>query len=188
MNIWETLKTKAGPLPVWAWTLFGTILLALVLIRQKNKNAGQTKAAADQTNTDLGTAAQLANMFEVAGLMPYQGGDVYINTTTTQNPPPGKHTPTPLPQPIPKPPFEKPPGRTTPPPKGSPKPRTAYKVKRGDTLAGIAKKYGTNWQTLYKYNTTPGVRPAATQQTLKKRGPNLLYSGETILIPPKGYK
>jgi len=187
-DIGSTLKSKLGPLPVWAWTLLGTIALALFLIRQKGKT-DTSKAAADQTNSDLGSAANLANMFEVAGLMPYQGGDVYINTTTTQNPPPSpsKPTPTTLPGKLPTGP-----GSVTWPPKpgakGAPAPRTTYVVKHGDTLSGIAKKYGTTWQALYKYNTTPGVRPASTEATLKKRGPNLLYANEKILIPPKGYK
>lgn len=184
----DTLKSKLGPLPVWAWTLLGSIALALFLIRQKSKSAS-TKAAADQTNSNLGSAAELANMFEVAGLMPYQGGDVYINTTTTENPPPSSSTPTPTPgggghhhgwgggHPIPGHPIP-----------GAPKPRATYTVKHNDTLTSIARKYGTTADALFKYNTTPGVRPAATEATLKKRGKNLLYANEKILIPPKGYK
>jgi LysM repeat protein len=189
-GIGETLKSKAGPLPVWAWTLLGSIALALYLMRKKSQS-GTDKAAADQTNSDLGSAAELANMFEVAGLMPYQGGDVYINTTTSQNPPSSPSKPSggghdkggstgSLPG------TANPPGK--PPVKGAPKPRATYTVKHGDTLSGIAKKYGTTWQALFKYNTTPGVRPADTERELKKRGPNLLYANEKILIPPKGYK
>jgi LysM repeat protein len=185
----ETLKSKLGPLPVWAWTLLGSIALALFLIRQKSKG-GSTKAAADQTNSDLGSAAELANMFEVAGLMPYQGGDVYINTTTTQNPPPGKTLPTPIGGLPWHPPSGNPPpgGSGTPPVHGAPKPRATYTVKPNDTLTSIAKKYGTTATAIFKYNTTPGVRPAATEALLKKRGKNLIYANEKILIPPKGYK
>jgi LysM repeat protein len=182
-----TLKQKAGPFPIWVWAGLGTVLLALVLMRKKAKAGNTAKAASDQTNSDLGTASQLANMFTVAGLMPYQGGDVYINTTETNNPsgpklppwqPPGHH----------KPPTGgggKPPGK---PPTGTPKPRATYVVKRGDTLSKIAKNYGTTWPMLFKYNTTPGVRSPETIANLKKRGPNLLYANEKILIPPKGYK
>lgn len=189
-GIGDTLKQKVGPLPIWAWTLLGTILLALVLMRSKNKNAATTKSAADQTNSDLGSAAELANMFEVAGLMPYQGGDVYINTTTPQNPPASPGKPTPLPWPVHgKPPIHIP-GGTTPghPIPGAPKPRTVYTVKKGDNLTKIALKYGTTYQALFKYNTTPGVRSASSEATIKKRGKNLLMPGEKILIPPKGYK
>lgn len=190
-DIMTTLKSKAGPLPVWAWTLLGSIALALVLIRKKNKSGDTSKAAADQTNSDLGSAAELANMFEVAGLMPYQGGDVYINTTTTQNPPPSPGTPTTLPGHIPgKPPVHQPHngGGGTPPIHGAPKPRATYTVKHGDTLTSIAKKYGTTADAIFKFNTTPGVRPADTEAVLKKRGKNLIYANEKILIPPKGYK
>lgn len=189
MDIWGTLKSKVGPLPMWAWTLLGTIALSLFLIRQKSKN-GNDKAAADQTNSDLGSAAQLANAFTVAGLMPYQGGDVYINTTTTQNPPPSSTKPTPLPLPTPviHPPGGKPAHTPSTGTNKPPAPRATYVVKRNDTLGSIAKKYGTTWQALFKYNTTKGVRPDSTISTLKKRGPNLLYANEKILIPPKGYK
>lgn len=189
MDIWGTLKQKIGPLPTWAWALGGTIVLALVLINRKNKNA-QSKAAADQTNSDLGSASELANLFNIAGLMPYQGGNVYVNTTETQNPPASASNPTgggtiPV-HSEPGPPYGKPGGN--PPTKGAPKPRAVYTVKHNDTLGGIAAKYGLDANTLFKYNTTPGVRPASTENELKKRGKNLIYAGEKILIPPKGYK
>lgn len=84
----DTLTQKHGPLPTWAWATLGTIALALILMRQKSKaakdpNAAATQAAASQTSTDLGSAQELANLFNVAGLMPYQGGATYVNTTTT---------------------------------------------------------------------------------------------------------
>lgn len=182
-----TLKTKAGPLPIWAWAGLGTILLALVLMRKKSKSGDTSKAAADQTNADLGSAAQLANMFTVAGLMPYQGGDVYINTTETNNPPKPGTLPWQPPGHGHKPPH---PGGGGKPPTGGGtvgKPRATYVVKHGDTLTKIAKQFGTTPAKLFKYNTTKGVRPAETIATLKKRGPNLIYANEKILIPPKGY-
>lgn len=187
MNVFDTFKSKVGPLPVYAWFGIGVAALALFLMNRNKKNA-QTQAAADQTNTDLGSASELANLFNVAGLMPYQGGDVYVNTTTTATPPPSPGKPTTLPGSITgKPPVSKNP-HGKPPVTGAPKPRATYTVKRGDTLTSIAQQYGTTWQAIFKYNTTPGVRPASTEQTLKKRGSNLLYAGESILIPPKGYK
>lgn len=187
-DIGSTLKTKLGPLPVWAWTLFGTIALALYLIKKKS-STDTSKAAADQTNSDLGSAAELANMFEVAGLMPYQGGDVYINTTSTQNPPPSPGKPTTLPSTgTGKPPTGDKgtkPGPTSP---STDKPQAIVTVKRGDSISSIAKRYGFSWQQVYKYNTTAGVRTADAIKTLKSRGPNKIYAGEKIYIPPKGYK
>ena len=46
---------------------------------------------------------------------------------------------------------------------------TEYTVKRGDTLSGIAAKYGTTWQKLAEYN---GIKNA-----------NLIYAGQIIKIP-----
>lgn len=190
-DFFGSLKQKLGPLPVWAWAGLGTILLAVYLMRKNAKANAQTQAAADQTNSNLGSAAELANMFEVAGLMPYQGGDVYVNTTVTSpNPPSGS-------APSSKPPSTGPGVTVKPPPNvhpvgsghpsGNVKPRAVYTVKRGDNLTAIAKKYGTTADVLYKYNTTAGVRPASTIATLKKRGKNLLYANEKIYIPPVGW-
>lgn len=78
----QTLTSKFGPLPVWAWAALGTVILAYIIHRKNaaaNPNANGTSAAAGQANSNLGSAAQLANMFEVAGLMPFQGGDVFVN-------------------------------------------------------------------------------------------------------------
>lgn len=47
--------------------------------------------------------------------------------------------------------------------------RTVYTVKSGDTLSGIAAKYGTTYQTLASYN---GIA-----------NPNLIYPGQKITIP-----
>lgn len=181
-----TLKAKFGPLPIWAWAGLGTVLLALFLMHRKAKasTSDTTSAAADQANSNLGSAAELANMFEIAGLMPYQGGDVYVNTTTTTAPPPATTTPTPVGG-----------GSTTggstggtTTSSGPPKPAATYRVKSGDTLTSIAKKYGVSESNLWAYNITKGVRPAATIATLKARGQDLLFSNEEILIPPKSWK
>ena len=46
---------------------------------------------------------------------------------------------------------------------------TVYTVKAGDTLSGIAAKYGTTYQALAEYN---GIS-----------NPNLIYVGQKIRIP-----
>lgn len=193
-DFFGTLKGKLGPLPVYVWAGLGTIALALYLMRKKSKNANQTNAAADQTNSDLGSAAELANMFEVAGLMPYQGGNVYVNTTVSGPPPVGATTPTgnghgttPPPTPTPSPVSR--PAPTTGPIIGpGAKPQAIYRVKTGDTLTSIAKKYGVSEANLWAYNITPGVRPAATIATLKSRGQNKLFANEEIDIPQKSWR
>lgn len=72
-----------------------------------------------------------------------------------------------------------------PPPPAAPKTPSwsYYTVQPGDNLSSIAAKFGTTWQNLYTYNTTPGNRSAASEQTIESRGPNLIYSGESILVP-----
>ena len=59
----------------------------------------------------------------------------------------------------------------TPQPKPTPTPSgdTEYIVKKGDTLSGIAAKYGTTYQSLAEYN---GIS-----------NPNLIYPGQVIKIP-----
>jgi LysM repeat protein len=187
-DFFSTLKGKLGPLPIYVWALLGTAGLALFLINRKNKAAAtdSTTAAADQSNSDLGSAAELANFFNVAGLMPYQGGDVYVNTTQTNNPPPDNTT---TPPPVDSHPT--PPGQVIPPPKvtaPSTKPRAIYRVKPGENLTEIAKKYGISEAELWKYNIDPKVRTASAIKTLKSRGQNLIYSNEAIYIPPSTYK
>lgn len=166
----STLKQKAGPMPIWVWALLGTAALALFLIRGKSTtNSDTTDAAADQANSDLGSASELANLFNVAGLMPYQGGDVYVNTTSTAANPPTKTT-TPVNVPAPK----------------APAPVATYTVKKNDTMATIAKKYGVTATTLWKYNTFPGVRSPSAAATMRVRQTdNKLIPGETVVIPPK---
>lgn len=91
-----TFSRKFAGLPVGVW--IG--LLAVVggyLWYRHNQTANSTAAAASQTNTDLGSAANAQNQFAVAGLMPYSGGDTYINsvgTGTIGSPTPPANTPT----------------------------------------------------------------------------------------------
>jgi hypothetical protein len=171
-DFFGTLKAKAGPLPIWAWAGLGTILLALVLMRKKSKS-GQTQAAADQTNADLGSAAQLANAFTVAGLMPYQGGDVYVNTTETNNPkPPGK--------PAPKPAAYGTDIQTS----------HFYKTTGPTDWDALAKKlgvFGGSGQALYQYNLIPNKHTAPTLAAFK-RTPKTVDKGMLIAVPQTGVR
>lgn len=80
-----------------------------------------------------------------------------------------------------------PPPGTNPPPGPPPStkvpPHTSYVVKHGDTLSGIAKKYGTTWQTIWNFNLK--YRSPATVAILKLRGPNHIFAGSTFWIPKK---
>lgn len=165
----DFLTQKKGGLPIWGWAAI-VLVLAYAYNRYKNKTSGTST-----TTTD--TASQA-----------YQVPD-YVNETNITNVEP------PVVSPTPKPPVVTPPGSTSPPvvppprsPRPTPSPKTKlieYRVKKGDSLSSIAKKYNTTWQAIWHYNTTPGNRPASTIKTLKERGPNKLYSNELIdiLVP-----
>lgn len=187
------LQKKQGPLPVWAWAALG-LGAAYAYSRYK-----ANKAAASTTPT---TATSSAG--EPAGTPPEF---VIENNMPAINIPQAPVSPVATAPPVATPPGTSPSPPVTPPLQGGNPPRgpggpvsTApppappttvtrsaahYIVHAGDTLSSIASRNGTTWQALWTYNTTPGNRPAQTIATLKARGPNLLYSGETILIPPK---
>ena len=57
----------------------------------------------------------------------------------------------------------------TPQPTPTPTEDIIYIVKKGNTLSGIANKYGTTWQVLAEYNNI--------------ENPNLIYPGQEIRIP-----
>lgn len=58
---------------------------------------------------------------------------------------------------------------------------TSYKVQKGDTLSGIAKKTGSTVDAIWNYNLKN--RSTKTQKILKTRGKNLIYRGGTFYIP-----
>lgn len=200
------LTSKWGPLPVWGWSLIG---LGVAWAYAKWK-ASKTK---DQTSTDTATSADtglgtdqtqaVAPQFVIENNLPQQT-DTDSAPVTAPSTPPVTSTP---PGTGSQPPVVTPPSRGVPIPNPgqttgtsgvSAHPITAgstsktttkkkapisYKVVHGDTLSSIAARYHTTAAKLWAFNTTAGNRPAATIATLKKRGPNLLYAGETILIP-----
>lgn len=86
MDLMGTLKSKVAGIPVWVIALLATIGLALFISKRKKAAAASTGTAASQANTNLGTASQLANMFTTAGLMPFQGGNTYVNTAAPSGP------------------------------------------------------------------------------------------------------
>jgi LysM repeat protein len=152
--------------------------------------AAQSPAAAPGT-TASSESQQVAPQFLIENNMPAENQppiNITAPVTVAGVPSAPVSTPaTPAP-PVVTPPSTspKPPTTTKPPPpapKPIPKAPKEYKVVHGDTLSAIAARNHTTWQKLFTYNTTPGVRPAATIAELKRRGPNLLYAGETILIP-----
>lgn len=60
-------------------------------------------------------------------------------------------------------------------------PHHSVKAKRGDTISGIAARYGKSWQTVWNFNLK--YRSKATQAVFRSRGPNKIYAGTTIWVP-----
>lgn len=171
------LTRKVGPMPMWVW-MGGAVLVLLIFSVYRNNQAANTanSAAASSTTDSTVPADQVPD---------------YINQiyTTVNTPPVNVTTGAPAGTPTSTTPPVTTPTRggspTPPPPRRPVSAPMSYTVKHGDTLSSIASRYGTTWQALWTYNTTSGNRPASTIATLKKRGPSLLYAGETILIPQK---
>lgn len=176
------LTSKWGPMPVWAWAGIG-LVAAWLYAKWRSGQQSKTQAA-QQADTADAEPTDVAPQFIIENNMPGIGAPTTPQApiTTPAGPvpvtvPPGK-SPSPPGVPVKKPP----PPRQVHPGKNK-KPPLAYKVKSGDKLSTIAERHHTTWQALWTYNTTPGNRPADTIKTLKDRGPDLIFPGETILIP-----
>lgn len=188
----ESFQKKAGPLPLWGWgalLLGGALVYALVKQRQASSSSDTSSNTGDPTSEVPSDQVPdfISQVYSTTNITNQPPAPPPTTTTTTPPASPPKTTVSASP-PATKVPTTPPPQTSVSPPKTTttkPKAPISYKVKSGDTLSSIAKKYGTTWQALWTYNTTSGNRPADTIKTLKSRGPDLLYSGETILIPQK---
>jgi nucleoid-associated protein YgaU len=187
---------------VWVWAGGSLVLLWIVAKWRDMKKAAQT-AAEEQPDAAAAAGGEYASegqavapQFIIENNMPQS----YVPVPTPGPAPPASAPVSTLPAPVTTP-VVTPPGHTAKPPVAAKpaapaksskvsKPPLKYKVQSGDTLSEIAAKH-TNPTTgkrftagqLFEYNTTPGVRPASTITTLKRRGPNKIYPGETIIIP-----
>lgn len=160
------------------------VVLVVALARRSGGSGSQASTTApstyDSTLSDI--EAEFENQLE--GL---QGQIANLNPTPTtgSTPPAGGGTPAPPIIQGGKPPLSvHPPLPThlTPAPQHT---QAVVRVQSGNTLSGIAAKFGETWQQVWAYNLAPGVRPAATQATLRSRGPNTLFRNEEIDIPSK---
>jgi LysM repeat protein len=183
------IMRKYGPLPGWAWA---TLLLAAAWAYAKYRSSKTSSTSSTDSTDTTGTSDDssetdaVAPQFVIENNLPAGGGASAPIAPVTSTPtpvvtPPGTTTAPPVSGTNPV--VAKPGPITVAPSKPAAKKPISYKVVHGDTLTSIAKKYHTTAAALYTYNTTAGVRPAATIATLKKRGPNLIVAGETILIP-----
>lgn len=94
-GLFDTLKSDAGPAPVWVWVLLGTLALAVGfrLMRNRKGTAPKKAAGAQPSATDLSR-------------MPIKLGDIYI---TVPPGPPGEQGPPGEPLPPDEPPPDEPP-------------------------------------------------------------------------------
>ena len=178
-GIGETLRTKAGPLPIWAWAAIGTAGLAGVMYYRQKKASAQAAQAAPTDQSNLGTVP-ISNLTTSAQPMPIQMGDTFVNTTVNDADNPAKGPPGPPGKPGP-PGAPGPPGEHLPPPAPPPKPpppapRTVtvcpWPAWCG-SLWGIAQHFygnGADWPKIYKAN-----------QAKIGSNPNLIHVG-TILV------
>jgi nucleoid-associated protein YgaU len=187
----DFLEQKAGPLPVWAWAAIGLVLAYLYSKYRTSKTASSTTGAAT-TSTPAGEPSSGSPYFVIEDSPTFTHSSPVPTSTTTPptTTPPGTTSTPPVSTSPPPPPVatSPPPVATSPPPPtssnpASPTTKATYTVVAGDTLSKIAAKYGTTWQAIWSYNLTPGVRPAATQAKLQAQGPNLIYAGQSFLIP-----
>jgi hypothetical protein len=178
------LTSKKAGLPVWIW---GGIGLGGAYLYSRYRANQQAAATAAASTTAAGQPAGTPPQFVIENNLPAAPVPSAPVTPAATTPPavvpPGRSPSPPV--------VVRPVGPALPGPiqaaggLGASRTPQQYVVHTGDNLTTIAQQYGTTAQALYAYNTTPGVRPAATIATLKARGPNLVYAGETILIPPK---
>jgi hypothetical protein len=88
VGIGAELKTKAGPLPVWAWAGLGTATLAGILLVKKKQSMDQAMSATPDSSSSV--VGGPSNLIPQAMPMPYtQGGDTFVNTTVNNLPPGG---------------------------------------------------------------------------------------------------
>lgn len=76
----ETLMRKIGPLPVWAWALIFTAVVAWYIRRQQSKQAAQSQQNAQQGVSSNLQCVPVSNMTTAAQPMPIQLGDTFVST------------------------------------------------------------------------------------------------------------
>lgn len=131
------LKSKFGPLPVWAWLAAITTLLLGYYLYEKHK-AGTSAAAS--SSPDAGTADNSVPDTIIQNMIPPE-------QNTIVPPPSTPSSPVAAPPPV----TSAPPGHVVPKPKTPAKPKTV--TTNGKlTLYKIAKEYGISEQALVKDN------------------------------------
>lgn len=200
----DTLTTRIGPLPTWAWAGLGTGGLALYMV-ERNKKKAAAAAATQQSpiQSNLGTVP-ISNLTTQAQPMPFQMGDTFVNVATppvnvsdpvtvstpvtVNNPPPTFVPPMiPAPQPIiaPPPPIAvpQPPAAALPP--APPPPPPPPPVKRTQTVCPYPSWCGSLWGIAQHYynNGALWTQIYNANKGLIGSNPNLIHPGQVLVIP-----
>ena len=166
----NVLTRKVGPLPMWGWMAVGLLIAGLYYLYNKNKSSNSTAQTTATNNTPGGVDSSLVPQFinqEYVNTTPPAAPNVTVNNTVPIPPPPAPPSVT-----IPPPPSTG--GNTVAPrpaPVSSPIFNGTYVVKKGQTLADIAKQFGITREQLAHANglgTGAGLR---TGQTLHVPNP-----------------
>jgi len=213
MPMAETLKQRAGPLPVWGWAALGTAGLAGYLIYRQKKQAAAAAATASQSTLDssnLGTVP-VSNLTTVGQPMPIQMGDTFVDVTGGVGGAgggggggggtgggsggggggggggtpggPGGPGGTPAPPPVIAPPKAPPTPAPTPPPKPPPPPPKQQTVTVCPWPQWCGSLSGIAKHVWGNGNLWPAIY--AANKAKIGTNPNLIHTGMVLVIPPK---
>jgi LysM repeat protein len=166
---------KIGPLPMWGWVaIIGGILVAWRMYSSKQSAAAANTSATGNANT----VPQFVNQTYTTVTAPSAAAGTPAGTappTPGTGGTPVASKPTTEPKPVHSIPAVAPSG---------PAPRAQYTVKPGDTLAGVAKKYGLTVAELAHANVyVPGEVPG-NLKVGKPLGTGAgLKTGQVLTIP-----
>lgn len=170
--------------PNYVW-LLGIALVTVVGVvwwrSRHGQSAGGGGISATNPNSpvDASTAGLATDQYEslLALLNDLQGRPSIPGPAGPAGPagPPGSPGSTPAPAPAPAPT----PTPTSPGPVSQP---TTYSVVSGDTLSGIASRFGTTWQNLYDMNRNI-IDNAAHQHGFYSNEYNWIFPGEQLVVP-----
>lgn len=171
-------------LPVWGWALVAGGGLGLFWF-VRHRAASAAPAAAD-AGGGQGQGDAPTDIIPIdQGLSEGQFSEIMAAIQRLQGPAskPGDGAPKPkVPSPTPTPPKHKPPRKPG-------KPSSHFVgIDSFEDLQEVARSYGRTWQELWGYQLEKGVRPAATQATLRKRGPHAAFRGGSQVAVPTEWK
>lgn len=168
------LEQRLGPLATWVWLLIATLLIgAYYLYARRKQGAAGSTAAAPGATANASQVPDIILQDYAAPVTQSQAVTVPPAGSVPPPQPPPKGTPPPHkptgPGPLPVPPKPAAPPKGTPPP--SPVFNGSYTVKKGQTLAEVARLFGITREQLAHANgfgTGAGLR---TGQVLKVPSP-----------------